>query len=100
VEYTSVVWNSIMSVDANWNTFSRSLWPSFNHFFPQVDYSYDLALEQLKLHSLQKTSYHLDALFVTQVYHCSELCPSVLEIVGLRVPAHYIRLFCVQCLLF
>jgi hypothetical protein len=36
---------------------------------------------------------HLDALFFTQVYRGSKFCSSVLEIVGLRVPAGYIRDF-------
>jgi hypothetical protein len=35
----------------------------------------------------------LDALFSTQVYFGFKFCPSVLEIVGLRVPARYIRDF-------
>jgi hypothetical protein len=37
--------------------------------------------------------------FFTQVYRGSKFCPSVLEIVGLRVPARYVRdftLFCVS----
>jgi hypothetical protein len=58
-----------------------------------VHYYYDFALEQLKLHTLQKRRYHLDALFLTQVYRGSILCPSALEIVGLRVPVRYIRDF-------
>jgi hypothetical protein len=33
--------------------------------------------------------YRLDALFLTQVYFGFKFCPSVLEIVGLRVPARY-----------
>jgi hypothetical protein len=64
----------------------------FNCFFPQVHYSYALALEQLKLHTLHKRGYHLDALFLIQVYCGSKFC-LVLEIVGLRVPAQYIRDF-------
>jgi hypothetical protein len=63
------------------------------HLFPQVDYSYDLALEQLKLHTLHKRRYHLDALFLTQVYRGSKFCPSVLETVGLRILVRYIRDF-------
>jgi hypothetical protein len=62
-------------------------------FFPQVDYSYNHALEQLKLHTLHKRRYNLDALFLTQVYRGSKFCPSVLETVGLRVPVRYIRDF-------
>jgi hypothetical protein len=37
--------------------------------------------------------YRLDALFLTQVYFRFKFCPSVLEIVVLRVPARYIRDF-------
>jgi hypothetical protein len=44
----------------------------------------------LKLHTLQKRRYHLDALFLTQVYRGSTLSPSALEIVGLQVPVRYI----------
>jgi hypothetical protein len=34
-----------------------------------------------------------DALFLIQVYLGAKFCPSVLEIVGLRVPVRYIREF-------
>jgi hypothetical protein len=61
--------------------------------YPQVDYGYDLALEQLKLHNLHKRRYHLGALSLTQVYRGSKFCPSVLETVGLRVPVRYITHF-------
>jgi hypothetical protein len=37
--------------------------------------------------------HRLDALFLIQVYFGSEFCPSLLEIVALRVPAWYIRDF-------
>jgi hypothetical protein len=45
------------------------------------------------VHTLQNRRHHIDALFVTQVYRGSKFCPSVLEIVGLRVPARYLRDF-------
>jgi hypothetical protein len=45
----------------------------------QANYSYALALEQLKLHTLQKRRHHLDALFLTQVYRGSNICPSALD---------------------
>jgi hypothetical protein len=41
--------------------------------------------------------HRLDALFLTQVYFCPKFCPSVLEIVSLRVPARYIRDFTLFC---
>jgi hypothetical protein len=56
-------------------------------------YSYSLVLEELKLLTLRVRRHRLDAFFLTQVYSGSKFCPSVLEIVGLRVPAGYIRNF-------
>jgi hypothetical protein len=67
--------------------------PLLQTLFPQVDYSYNLALEQLKLHALHKRRYHLNVLFISQVYRGTKLCPSVLETVGLRIPGRYIRDF-------
>jgi hypothetical protein len=42
------------------------------------------------MHTLYMRRHRLDALFRSQVYLGSEFCPSVLEIVGLGVPARYI----------
>jgi hypothetical protein len=47
----------------------------FNNFFPHVHYSYAYGLEHLKLHTLHKRRYHLDALFLIQVYLGSIFCP-------------------------
>jgi hypothetical protein len=71
------------------NTFNRSLRSSVLMAF----YGYDLALEQLKVHTLHKRRYHLDELFLTWVYRECKFFPSVLETVGLRVPVRYIRDF-------
>jgi hypothetical protein len=83
-----VVWNPITSTDANKLERIQQKFAALciNRFFPEVDYDYDLALEQLRLHTLHKRRYHLDALFLTQVYRGSKFCPSVLETVGLRIP--------------
>jgi hypothetical protein len=43
--------------------------------------------------TLRVRRHRLDAFFLTQVYSGSKFCPSVFEIVGLRVPAGYIRDF-------
>jgi hypothetical protein len=51
------------------------------------------ALEHLKLHTLRKRRYHLDALFLIQVYLGSKFCPSVLETVGLHVPTRHLNTF-------
>jgi hypothetical protein len=64
----------------NWNASSRGLQLCFNHFFPKVHYSYSLASEELKLHTLRVRWHHLVALFLIQVYLGSKFCPSVLEI--------------------
>jgi hypothetical protein len=93
LEYASVAWNSITSTDANKleRIQQRFAAHCFNCFFPQVQYSYSLALLELKLHTLCIRRHLLDAVFLTQVYVSLKFCPSVLEIVGLRVPARYIR---------
>jgi hypothetical protein len=64
-----------------------------NHFLPHVHYCYANALEYLKLHTLRKRRYHLDALFLIQVYRGLKYCPSFLEDVGLLVPTRYLRDF-------
>jgi hypothetical protein len=54
LEYASIVWNSITSTDANKLERIQQRFPAlcFNRFFPQVRYSYSLALLELKLHTL------------------------------------------------
>ncbi|PNF18215.1 hypothetical protein B7P43_G17756 [Cryptotermes secundus] len=88
LEYASVVWNSIMSTDANKleHIQQRFMALCFNCFYPQVHYNYSLAFEELKLHTLCTTRHRLDALFLIHIYFGLKFCPSVLEIVGLRVP--------------
>jgi hypothetical protein len=66
----------------------------FKRFFnPEVLHCYSFVLEELKLLTLRVRRHRLDAFFLTQVYSGSKFCPSVLEIVGLRVSAGYIRNF-------
>jgi hypothetical protein len=72
----------------------------FKRFFPHIRYSYAYALEQIKLHTLHKRRYHINALLFIQVYVGSKLGPFLLETVGLQVPAWYIRDVFVQRLLF
>jgi hypothetical protein len=57
----------------------------FNHFFPQVNYSYAYASEQLQLRTLGKRSYNYDATFHIQVYLDSKFHPPLLEAVGLLI---------------
>jgi hypothetical protein len=95
LQYSSVVWKSITSTDANKLERIQQRFAAlcFNRFFPQVHYCSSLALEELKLHTLRMRRHRLDALFLTSVYFGFKICPSVLEIVGLRVPARNIRDF-------
>jgi hypothetical protein len=53
-------------------------------------YTYSNALEY---RTLRKRRYHLDALFLIEVYLGSRFCPSVLETVDLRVPTRHVRVF-------
>jgi hypothetical protein len=95
LEYASVVWNSIATTDANKLEHIQQKFAAlcYNHFLPHVHYSYANALEYLKLHALHKRRYHLDALFLIQVYCGLKFCPSLFEAVGLRVPTRYLRDF-------
>jgi hypothetical protein len=54
LEYASVVWNSIMSTDANKLERIQMRFASlcFYRFFSGAHYCYSLALEELKLHNL------------------------------------------------
>jgi hypothetical protein len=65
----------------------------FRRFFPQVDYPYDSALDQLNMHTSVKRRHHADAPFLAQVYRGFIHCSSSLEILGLRVPVRHIRDF-------
>jgi hypothetical protein len=61
--------------------------------YPGAHYCYSLALEELKMRTLCMRRHRLDAFFLPEVYRGVKFCPSVLGIVGLRVPARYIRDF-------
>jgi hypothetical protein len=95
LQYASAAWTSITSTDANKLERIQQRFAAlcFNRFFPQVQYSYSLALVKLKLHTLCIRRHRLDALFLTQVYFGLKFCSSFMEIVGLRVPARHIRDF-------
>jgi hypothetical protein len=95
LEYASVVWNPITTTDANKLERIQQKFSAlcYNRFLRHVHCSYANALEYLKLHTLRKRRYHLDALFLIQVYRGLKYCPSLLEAVGLRVPTGYLRDF-------
>jgi hypothetical protein len=95
LEYASVVWNSITITDANKLERIQQKFTAlcYNRFLPHAHYSYANALEYLKLHTLRKRRYHLDALYLIQVYRGLKYCPSLLESVVLRVLTRYLRDF-------
>jgi hypothetical protein len=59
IEYASVVWNFVTSTDANKleRIQRKFMAPCFRRFFPQVNYSYDSALDQLNMHTLYVCMY-------------------------------------------
>jgi hypothetical protein len=65
----------------------------FNSFFLCAHYRHVYVSEQIKLHAFRKSGHHLDALFLLQVYFDYTFSPSLLETIGLRVPARCIRKF-------
>ncbi|PNF35360.1 hypothetical protein B7P43_G02582 [Cryptotermes secundus] len=95
VEYASVVWNSITSTDGNKLERIQQKFTAlcFKRCFSSSRLLLRFCFRQLKLHTLHKRRYHLDALFLVQVYRGSVLCPSAFETFGLRVPVRYIRDF-------
>jgi hypothetical protein len=54
---------------------------------------YDNLLERLNSLTLHKRRRHFDALLLINVFSGTKFCPSVLEIVGLRVPTRNIHNF-------
>jgi hypothetical protein len=95
LEYASVVWKLITSTDTKKPERIQQWFAvlCFNHTFPGVHYCYSLTLKELRGHTLPMRRHCLDALFLTQVYFGFKFCPSLLEIIGLRVPTRYIRDF-------
>jgi hypothetical protein len=95
LEYASVVWDSLTTTDANKLESTQQKFAAlcYYRFLPHVHYSYATALEYLKLHTLRKRRYHLNTLFLIQVYRGLKYCPSLMEAVGLRVPTRYLRDF-------
>jgi hypothetical protein len=93
--YASVVWNSITSTDANKLERIQQRFAAlyFNCFFPQANYCYSQALEELILHTLRMRRHRLDALSLIQVYIGCTSRLSVLTVVRLRVSPRYIRDF-------
>jgi hypothetical protein len=94
-EYDSVVWNIIMSTDANRHERIQQKLATicFCHFFPYISYSYAFASDKLSLHFLHRRRYDLGALFCVQVYHGLKSCNSVVENIRVRAPTRCIRDF-------
>lgn len=94
LEYAVVVWNSVMSTDANkLEHIQQKLHPSvFMIISPHVPYAYTIVLKW-SLHSLNKSRHYLDILFLIHVYYSLESCTSHLAGVNLCLPPSYLREF-------
>jgi hypothetical protein len=95
LEYASVTWNSISSTDASKLERIQRKFVSLCHrrLFSHLSYSYANVLNYLKFRTLSDRRWHLDALFLLNVYNGSKFCPTLLETVGLRVPNRNFRDF-------
>jgi hypothetical protein len=95
LEYASVVWISITSAKANKleRIQQRFAVLCFNIFSLEVHYSYSVAMEELKFHTLHMRRHRFDALSLIQMYSGFKFCPSTLQIAGLPVPERLIRDF-------
>jgi hypothetical protein len=95
LEYASVVWNSITTTDSK--KFERIqqkfAYVCFYRLFPYLAYSYNFTLTKLNLPSLCTRRHHLDALFLIQAYRGLKSCPSLLEMVYLRVLSRHVMDF-------
>jgi hypothetical protein len=69
-EYATAVCNDIMSTDANTVVGMEHKFPAlcFTYLYPHIHYSYSAVSGQLKLHTLRKIKYHLNALLLIQVH--------------------------------
>jgi hypothetical protein len=87
-----IIWTSITSTDANK---LERIQKKFSALCcNQVDYTYALALQQLKLHTLRKRKHRLDTLLFIQVYYLnSKFCSSVWKLLIfeplLRIPENF-----------
>jgi hypothetical protein len=102
LEYASVAWNSVTATDSNkLERVQKKCCPLPQKIFYDIEYHYDITLEQLNLQTLHVRRRHIDALFSINAFCGTKYCPSVLETVGLRVPTRniHVQLLC-QPLLF
>jgi hypothetical protein len=59
---------------------------NYNHFIPQIHYSYANALDHLNFHILWTKGCHLGVLFLINVYNGFKFCPSLIETVTIHIP--------------
>jgi hypothetical protein len=58
-----------------------------NELFQDIQYHYYNVLRKLNLQTLHTRRRHSDALLLIEVCNCAKCSPSLLETVGIRVPA-------------
>jgi hypothetical protein len=95
LEYAFVAWNSVTFTDSNKLERVQRKFAALCHetFSQDVEYYYDIILEQLNLQTLHIRRRHFDALVLINAFIGSKYYPSVLEIFGIRVPTRNIRNF-------
>jgi hypothetical protein len=98
LEYASVVWNSITSIDsAKLERIQRkSAALCYARFFNNASTStcrYENFLTGLNLLPLHMSRRHLDAVFIINAFKCNIDCPSILDSVILRSPSRSVRDF-------
>jgi hypothetical protein len=89
LEYASVAWNSVMITNSNKLVQIRRKFAALchNRFFQDIQCHCDKLLEKLNLQTLHIRRCHSDASLSINVYNYAKCCPSLLETVGICVPA-------------
>jgi hypothetical protein len=96
LEYASVAWNNLTLAGSNkLENIQRKFVNLCCNRFIQSNYlrNYELILNYLHLKTLHSRRQHLDALFLVNVFKNKINCYSIMDTVGLYIPAKQIRDF-------
>jgi hypothetical protein len=98
LEYASVAWNILTLADSTRNKLENTQRKSdnlcYNRFMQSiVSRNYELMSTYLHLKTLYSRRQHLDALFLVNVFKNKLNCCSIMDTVGLHIPAKQIRDF-------
>jgi hypothetical protein len=95
-EYASVAWNNLTLADCNKlkNIQRKFANLCYNRFIQSnCSCNYELMLNYLHLKTLYSRRQHIDALFLVNVSKNKMNCCSIMDTVGLHIPAKQIRDF-------